>query len=49
MAYSKLKALLKTAAARTMDALWAAIAEAIQQITRQDCLGFFTATGYGSV
>ncbi len=49
MAYSKLKALLKKAAARTMDALWAAIAEAIQQITRQDCLGFLTATGYGSV
>ena len=49
MAFSKLKALLKKAAARTMDALWAAIAEAIQQITRQDCLGFFTATGYDSV
>ena len=27
---------------------WAAIAEAIQQITRQHCLGFFTATGFGS-
>ena len=49
MAFSKLNALLKKAAARTMDALWAAIAEAIQQITRQDCLGFCTATGYGSV
>lgn len=49
MAYSKLKALLKKAAARTLSALWEAIAEAIQQITRQDCLGFFTAAGYGSV
>ncbi len=49
MAYSKLKALLKKAAARTIEALWEAIAEAIQQITRQDCIGFFTAAGYGSV
>ena len=49
MAYSKLKALLKKAAARTMSSLWEAIAEAIQQITRQDCRGFFTTAGYGSV
>ena len=48
MAYSKLKALLKKAAARTIEALWAAIADAIGQITRQDCLGFFKAAGYGS-
>lgn len=49
MAYSKLKALLKKAAARTIEALWEAIAEAIQQITRQDCIGFFIAAGYGSI
>jgi transposase len=49
MAYAKLKALLKKAAARTLPALWAAVADAIQQITRQDCLGFFKAAGYGSV
>jgi transposase len=48
MAYSKLKALLKKAAARTLEALWAAIAYAIQQIGRQDCVGYFTAAGYGS-
>lgn len=48
MAYSKLKALLKKAAARTITTLWDAIAEAIQKITRQDCLGYFTAAGYGS-
>jgi transposase len=48
MAYSKLKALLKKAAARTIETLWAAIAEAIRQITRHDCLGFFKAAGYGS-
>lgn len=49
MAYSKLKALLKKAAARTIDTLWTAIADAIGKITRQDCLGFFNAAGYGSV
>jgi transposase len=49
MAYSKLKALLKKAAARTVEALWQAIADAIQQITRPDCRGFFKTAGYGSV
>jgi transposase len=49
MAYAKLKALLKKAAARTVSALWDALAEAIPNITRQDCLGFFAAAGYGSV
>jgi transposase len=48
MAYSKLKALLKKAAARTVEQLWAAIAEAIAMITHRDCRGFFTAAGYGS-
>lgn len=49
MAWAKLKALLKKAAARTIEALWAAIAEAIAAITGEDCRGFFTAAGYGSV
>lgn len=48
MAHSKLKALLKKAAARTVETLWAAIAQAIPQISDQDCLGFFSAAGYGS-
>jgi transposase len=48
MAYSKLKALLRKAKARTVATLWSAIAEAIQQIDRQDCLGYFNAAGYGS-
>jgi len=48
MAYSKLKALLKKASARTIETLWSAIADAIGQITRTDCLGYFTAAGYGS-
>jgi len=49
MAYSKLKALLRKAKARTIEALWNAIAVAIQQITRQDSRGYFKAAGYGSV
>lgn len=49
MAYSKLKALLKKAAARTLAALWNAIAQAIRKITHTDCLGYFSAAGYGSV
>jgi transposase len=49
MAYSKLKALLKKAAARTIDELLAAIAGALPRITASDCLGYFASAGYGSV
>lgn len=49
MAYSKFKALLKKAAARTLDALNAAIADALERITSNDCRSYFLAAGYGSV
>lgn len=49
MAFAKFKALLKQAAARTIEALWTAIADAIPKITAADCQGFFKAAGYGSV
>ena len=49
MAYSKFKALLKKAAARTIDELWAAIAQALPQLTPSDCANYFTDAGYGSV
>jgi transposase len=49
MAYAKLKALLKKAAARTIEDLRVAIAKTIRQITFSDCLGFFTAAGDGSM
>ena len=49
MAYSKFKAPLKNASARTIAALWRAIADAIPKITSDDCLGYFRAAGYGSV
>lgn len=46
MAFAKLKALLKKAAARTLTDLWAAIADAIDAITPAECTNYFTATGY---
>jgi transposase len=49
MAYSKFKALLKKAAARTLDALLAAIADALERITSNDRRSYFLAAGYGSV
>ena len=49
MAFSKFKALLKKAAARTVDDLWTAIAQALPQLTPNDCANYFTAAGYGSV
>ena len=45
-AFSKLKALLRTAAARTHEALVAAIWAALKAITPADALGYFTHCGY---
>jgi transposase len=49
MAYSKFKALLKKAAARTVDELQKAIAEALPLLTAPDCRSYFKDAGYGSV
>ena len=49
MAFSKFKALLKKAAARTIEDLWTAIAQALPQLTPNDCANYFAAAGYGSV
>jgi transposase len=46
MAFSKLKALLRKAAARTRDDLWDAIAAAIDAFTPAECRNFFAAAGY---
>ena len=46
LAFSKIKALLKKAAARTVEHLWDAIRDAIDAVTSNDCRSFFTATGY---
>ncbi len=48
MAFSKLKALLRKAAARTVPELWQSIGEAIGQFSAQDCRHYFEAAGYES-
>lgn len=46
--WSKVKQFLKSAAARTFDALCDAIAQALRQVTRSDCIGFFKHCGYAA-
>lgn len=46
MAFSKFKAFLKKTAARTVDDLWNAIAEAIELFTPRECENYFAADGY---
>ena len=46
MAFSKLKALLRKAAARTVPDLWNAIANALDAFTAQECQNYFAASGY---
>ena len=46
LAFSKIKALLKKAAARTLNDLWDAIRDAIDAVTPSDCRSYFSATGY---
>lgn len=46
LAFSKIKALLKKAAARTVHSLWEAIRDAIDAVSPNDARSFFTACGY---
>jgi transposase len=46
MAFSKLKALLRKAAERTIPALWDAIGRLINLVTPAEAANFFTAAGY---
>ena len=46
MAFSKLKAVLRKAAARSIDDLWQVIADALDEFSQQDCKNYFTAAGY---
>lgn len=46
LAFSKIKALLRKAAERTVHRLWDAIRYAIDAVTPQDARSFFTACGY---
>jgi transposase len=45
-AFAKLKAILRKAAARTIDGLWDAIRDTISQFTPDECRNYFTAAGY---
>lgn len=45
-AFAKLKALLRKTAARTVDALWAAIGRLVDTITPAECANYFAAAGY---
>ena len=50
MAFAKLKALLRAAAARTIPDLWQAIADALfGRFTPQECANYFKNAGYASV
>lgn len=46
MAFSKLKALLRAAAARTLPDLWQAIAHALKRFTPDECRNYLVAAGY---
>lgn len=46
MAFSKLKAILRKAAARSIDDLWQVIADSLDRFSEQDCRNYFTAAGY---
>lgn len=46
LAFSKLKAVPRKAAARTVDDLWDTIAKIINDFTPTQCAYYFTATGY---
>jgi transposase len=46
-AFAKLKARLRKAAARSINQLWTAIAEAIDTYSPTECANYFAAAGYG--
>lgn len=46
MCFSKLKALLKKAAHRTVDALWNEIGNLLDAFSPQECANYFKAAGY---
>jgi transposase len=46
MAFAKLKALIRKAAARTYDQLWKAVGQVCDLFTEEECYNFFKAAGY---
>ena len=45
-AFAKLKALLRKAAARTIDELWAVIGRSLNAFITAECTNYFAAAGY---
>lgn len=45
MAFSKLKALLRTAAERTVAGLWSSIGRLVDTVTPDECANFFATAG----
>ena len=45
-AFAKLKALLRGAAERTVEALWTTIGSLIDRFTPEECVNYFAAAGY---
>ncbi len=48
MAFSKLKTLIRKAAARTYEALWNAVGQVCDLFTDEECFNFFKAAGCGT-
>jgi transposase len=46
LAFAKLKALLRKAAARTIDDLWTAVADCLNAFTAAECINYFAHAGY---
>jgi hypothetical protein len=47
--FSKIKSILQRIAARTADALEAAVGEALRSFTPQECMNYFASSGYDAV
>lgn len=47
--FSKIKSILERIAARTVDALQAAVGEALRSFAPQECMNYFAASGYDAV
>ncbi len=46
MAFARLKALLRKAAERSVDALWQRIGKILDTVTPQECRNYFHHAGY---
>lgn len=46
LAISKIKVIVRKAAARSYDALWQAVGHACDLFTEEECLNYFIAAGY---